>query len=485
MVFKSIFPYTQETIAEYPLMDDIAVNKSIAAAEEAYAVWKNSSFLQRTTVLKNAAAILKRDRDALATLITNEMGKVIGEAKAEVEKCAYVCEYYAEHAEIFLKDESLEAGYAKSFISYEPIGAVLAIMPWNFPFWQVFRYAAPTLMAGNVTLLKHAPNVCGCAKIIEQIFIEAGAPKGVFQTLIIDTLAVEKLLETNIVQAVTLTGSEKAGSSVAALAGKNIKKSLLELGGSDALIVLPDADMKNAATVALQSRMLNAGQSCIGSKRFIVLPDADMKNAAAVALQSRMLNAGQSCIGSKRFIVLQDAMDSFLHQLNELIKNFKQGNPFDNDVTTGPMARIDLVENLQRQLQQSIKQGAQLQFGGEVNNCNFTPSLLLNVQKGMAAFEQETFGPLAAVITAKDEAEAIALANNSQYGLGGSIWTKDIDKGIALARKINTGAVFINSLVKSDPRLPFGGIKKSGYGRELGRQGILEFVNAKTIAASL
>ena len=451
MVFKSIFPYTQETIAEYPLMDDIAVNKSIAAAEEAYAVWKNSSFLQRTTVLKNAAAILKRDRDALATLITNEMGKVIGEAKAEVEKCAYVCEYYAEHAEIFLKDESLEAGYAKSFISYEPIGAVLAIMPWNFPFWQVFRYAAPTLMAGNVTLLKHAPNVCGCAKIIEQIFIEAGAPKGVFQTLIIDTLAVEKLLETNIVQAVTLTGSEKAGSSVAALAGKNIKKSLLELGGSDALIVLPDADMKNAA---------------------------------AVALQSRMLNAGQSCIGSKRFIVLQDAMDSFLHQLNELIKNFKQGNPFDNDVTTGPMARIDLVENLQRQLQQSIKQGAQLQFGGEVNNCNFTPSLLLNVQKGMAAFEQETFGPLAAVITAKDEAEAIALANNSQYGLGGSIWTKDIDKGIALARKINTGAVFINSLVKSDPRLPFGGIKKSGYGRELGRQGILEFVNAKTIAAS-
>ena len=452
MVFKSIFPYTQETIAEYPLMDDIAVNKSIAAAEEAYAVWKNSSFLQRTTVLKNAAAILKRDRDALATLITNEMGKVIGEAKAEVEKCAYVCEYYAEHAEAFLKDESLEAGYAKSFISYEPIGAVLAIMPWNVPFWQVFRYAAPTLMAGNVTLLKHAPNVCGCAKIIEQIFIEAGAPKAVFQTLIIDTLAVEKLLETNIVQAVTLTGSEKAGSSVAALAGKNIKKSLLELGGSDALIVLPDADMKNAA---------------------------------AVALQSRMLNAGQSCIGSKRFIVLQDAMDSFLHQLNELIKNFKQGNPFDKDVTTGPMARIDLVENLQQQLQQSIKQGAQLQFGGEVNNCNFTPSLLLNVQKGMAAFEQETFGPLAAVITAKDEAEAIALANNSQYGLGGSIWTKDIDKGIALARKINTGAVFINSLVKSDPRLPFGGIKKSGYGRELGRQGILEFVNAKTIAASL
>ncbi len=450
MVFKSIYPYTQEVIAEYPLMDDATVNHCIHAAENAFAIWKTISIEHRSAVLKNAAAILKRDRDELAALITHEMGKVIAEAKAEVEKCAYVCEYYAEHAANFLKDEMLEAGYTKSFVSYEPIGAVLAIMPWNFPFWQVFRYAAPTLMAGNVTLLKHAPNVCGCAKKIEDIFIEAGALNGVFQTLIVDVPIVEKLLETNIVQAVTLTGSERAGSSVAMLAGKNIKKSLLELGGSDALIVLPDADMKNAA---------------------------------AVALQSRMLNAGQSCIGSKRFIVLQDAMNDFLHQLNEQIKIFKQGNPFDTTVTTGPMARIDLVENLQQQLQQSIKQGAQLEYGGQVNQCNFTPSLLLNVQKGMPAFEQETFGPLAAVITAKDETEAIALANNSQYGLGGSIWTSDIEKGIALARKIETGAVFINSLVKSDPRLPFGGIKKSGYGRELGRQGILEFVNAKTIAA--
>jgi succinate-semialdehyde dehydrogenase/glutarate-semialdehyde dehydrogenase len=378
------------------------------------------------------------------------MGKVIGEAKGEVEKCAYVCEYYAEHAEQFLKDEILEAGYHKSFVSYEPIGAVLAIMPWNFPFWQVFRYAAPTLMTGNVTMLKHAPNVCGCAKIIEQIFLEAGAPAGIFQTLIIDTPEVEKLLEENIIQAVTLTGSERAGSSVAALAGKNIKKSLLELGGSDALIVLPDADMKTAATTALQSRMLNAGQSCIGSKRFIVL---------------------------------KDAMDGFMQQLNEMIKNLKQGNPFDTAVTTGPMARLDLAENLHKQLEQSVASGAQLTYGGEMNGCNFNPALLLNVQQGMDAFEQETFGPMAAVIAAKDEAEAIALANNSEYGLAGSIWTADIEKGIALARKITTGAVFINSLVKSDPRLPFGGIKKSGYGRELGRHGILEFVNAKTIAA--
>jgi succinate-semialdehyde dehydrogenase/glutarate-semialdehyde dehydrogenase len=307
------------------------------------------------------------------------------------------------------------------------------------------------MMAGNVTLLKHAPNVCGCAKIIEQIMLEAGAPVGVFQTLIIDTPSVEKLLETSIVQAVTLTGSERAGSAVAMLAGKNIKKSLLELGGSDALIVLPDADMKKAATVALQSRMLNAGQSCIGSKRFIVL---------------------------------KDAVDDFLQEIYSILPSFKQGDPYNPATTTGPLARLDLAANLQKQLQQSVSKGALLNFGGAVDGCNFSPSLLVNVSKGMAAFDEETFGPLAAVIIANDEADAIRIANNSPYGLGGSVWTADIDRGITIARQINTGAVFINSLVKSDPRLPFGGIKKSGYGRELGRQGILEFVNAKTIAAS-
>jgi len=450
MIFKSIFPYTQQVIAEHPLMDNAAINKCLAAAESAFIIWKKMSFEQRAAVFTKAAQILQNDSSKLAELITNEMGKVIGEAKAEVEKCATVCEYYATHAYNFLQDEILDAGYEKSFVSYEPIGAVLAIMPWNFPFWQVFRYAAPTLMAGNVTLLKHAPNVCGCAKIIEQIMIEAGAPVGVFQTLVIDIPAVEKLLETSIVQAVTLTGSERAGSAVAMLAGKNIKKSLLELGGSDALIVLPDADMKKAATVALQSRMLNAGQSCIGSKRFIVL---------------------------------KDAADDFLQEIYSILPGFKQGDPYNPATTTGPLARLDLAANLQKQLQQSVSKGAVLQYGGMVDGCNFSPSLLVNVAKGMAAFEEETFGPLAAVIIAHDEADAISIANNSPYGLGGSVWTADMDRGIAIARQINTGAVFINSLVKSDPRLPFGGIKKSGYGRELGRQGILEFVNAKTIAA--
>lgn len=451
MTFKSINPYTQQLIAEHPLMDNAAINTRLDAATTAFSSWKKTSFEERAAVFTKLAALLITNSEKLGTLITNEMGKVLAEAKGEVEKCATVCEYYATNAATFLRDQPLDGGYYKSFVSYEPIGAVLAIMPWNFPFWQVFRYAAPTLMAGNVTLLKHAPNVCGCAKMIEQLFIEAGAPAGVFQALIIDTPVVEKLLETNIIQAVTLTGSERAGSSVAMLAGKNIKKSLLELGGSDALIVLPDADMKKAATVALQSRMLNAGQSCIGSKRFIVL---------------------------------RSAVDSFMHEVQAILPTFKQGNPFDAATTMGPLARLDLATNLEKQLQHSVGKGALLEFGGAVNGCNFSPSLLLNVSKGMAAFDEETFGPLAAVSIAINEAHAIDLANDSPYGLGGSVWTADIDRGIAIARQIHTGAVFINELVKSDARLPFGGIKKSGYGRELGKQGIHEFVNAKTIVAS-
>ena len=449
-LFKSIFPYTQELLAEYPLMDDSRVDQLISEAFRAYGIWRKFSFSQRGSVLRQVAVILRRDQESLATLITHEMGKVIAEARGEVEKCAVTAEYYAEHSGDFLKDETLVAGYTKSFVTYQPIGVVLGIMPWNFPFWQVFRYAAPTLMAGNTTLLKHAPNVCGCALALEKIFLEAGAPKGVFASLIVDTPVVEKILASNAVQAVTLTGSERAGSSVASLAGKYIKKSVMELGGSDALILLPDADMKAAVSVALQSRMLNAGQSCIGAKRFIIVREA-----------------------------VQDFLQEFLGQL----KTLKQGDPFDIKNTTGPMARPDLVGTLENQMRSSMKMGAKLEWGGEVSGCNFKPALLLNVKEGMPAFEEETFGPMAALITAKDEAEAIHFANDSRYGLAGSVWTKDLDKGIAIARQMDTGAVFINALVKSDPRLPFGGVKKSGYGRELGRHGILEFVNAKTIAA--
>jgi succinate-semialdehyde dehydrogenase / glutarate-semialdehyde dehydrogenase len=449
--FKSIHPFNQEQIAEYPLMDDKKLDELLTNASAAFNSWKKIGFKARATVFNQVTAILRRDQEKLATLITREMGKTIAEAKAEVEKCAVTAEYFAGHAEDFLKDESLDSGYSKSFVAYQPIGVVLGIMPWNFPFWQVFRYAAPTLMAGNTTLLKHAPNVCGCALALEKIFREAGAPEGVFTALIIDTPAVEKILNSDLVQAVTLTGSERAGSSVASLAGQHIKKSVMELGGSDALIVLPDADMQQAVNVALNSRMQNAGQSCIAAKRFIIL---------------------------------RDAMPAFMQLFMNSLKTLRQGDPFDASTTTGPVARIDLAQALEKQLKDSVRLGAKLEFGGEVSGCNFKPSLLINVKKGMPAFDQETFGPLAAIITAPDEAGAIALANDSRYGLAGSIWTKDIEKAVALAKQMETGAVYINTLVKSDARLPFGGIKKSGYGRELGRHGILEFVNIKTIAVS-
>jgi succinate-semialdehyde dehydrogenase/glutarate-semialdehyde dehydrogenase len=449
-VFKSIFPYDQQVIAEYPLMDDHDINLLLENAARGYVHWSGKSFAHRAGVLQNAGSILRKEKDMLAYIITNEMGKVISEAKAEVEKCALVCEYYAQNAESFLQDELIDAGYFKSFVSYQHIGAVLAIMPWNFPFWQVFRFAAPTLMAGNVGLLKHAPNVTGCSLAIQKIFEEAGADKGVLQSLIIDTPEVEKVIASSIVQAVTLTGSERAGTSVGMLAGRHIKKSVLELGGSDALIVLADANIEKAATVAIQSRMQNAGQSCIASKRFIVV---------------------------------KQAADEFTRHLQLQAGKLKQGDPHQEGITTGPMARIDLAEELKRQMDSSVKAGANLVFGGDVEGANFQPSILLNVKKGMATFDEEAFGPLASVTVAASEDEAIQLANQSRYGLGGSIWTNDVEKGIALGRKIRSGAVFINSLVKSDPRLPFGGIKKSGYGRELGKHGIMEFVNAKTIAA--
>jgi succinate-semialdehyde dehydrogenase / glutarate-semialdehyde dehydrogenase len=449
-VFKSFYPYTQELLAEYPLMSDATLDTAIENALDGYGTWKKYGFSERADTFRNVAAILRRDQETLAALITHEMGKIISESRTEVEKCAVTAEYYADHAESFLKDEFLTAGYSSSFVSYEPIGVVLGIMPWNFPFWQVFRYAAPTLMAGNTTLLKHAPNVCGCALALEKIFKEAGAPRGVFTSLIIDTPAVEKILASDKVRAATLTGSERAGSSVASIAGRYIKKTVLELGGSDALIVLPDADMKNAVSVALNSRMLNAGQSCIAAKRFIILKET-----------------------------FPDFMQEFMLQLKKL----KQGDPFDSSVNTGPMARPDLVKKLEKQLKDSVNMGAKLVWGGEINGCNFKPALLTEVKRGMPSFDEETFGPMAVTTVAANETEAIRLANDSSYGLSGSIWTKDLEKGVSLAKQMETGAVFINALVKSDPRLPFGGIKNSGYGRELGRHGILEFVNAKTIAA--
>ncbi|MFL5810834.1 MAG: NAD-dependent succinate-semialdehyde dehydrogenase, partial [Flavisolibacter sp.] len=427
--FKSIYPYTQEVKAEYELMKDDAINNCLSLAEKAYKQWRKTSFKERSMLMLRVAELLITKRDDLAYTITLEMGKTLKEAKAEVEKCATSCRYYAENAECFLKEENMPSDASKSYVRYDPIGAILAIMPWNFPYWQVFRFATPYLMGGNVALLKHAPNVCGTALAIEKLFLEAGYPEGVFQTLIIDVDTVPYIIDQNIVQGVTLTGSEFAGSKVAELAGRSIKKSVMELGGSDA---------------------------------FIVLEDADMQKAAEVATSSRMQNAGQSCIAAKRFIVAGNAMNDFLHAFEEQIKKLNQGNPFDEEITMGPLARIDLAEKLEDQLQDSVKKGAKLVSGGNRSGCNFQPSLLINVKEGMAAFDEEMFGPVASVIKATDEKDAIQIANASRYGLGSSIWSNDVEKAQELAKDIEAGAVFINALVKSDPRYPFGGVKKSG-----------------------
>jgi succinate-semialdehyde dehydrogenase/glutarate-semialdehyde dehydrogenase len=449
--FQSIFPYNQKVVAEYPLMPDEEIDAMLALSENVFYSWRDKTFTQRADIFLNVSKLLQQKKESLAAIITNEMGKLTKEAIAEVEKCALACEYFAAHAEEFLKDELYKTNYKKSFAAFQPIGAVLAIMPWNFPFWQVFRFAAPTLMAGNIALLKHAPNVCGCALAMQNLFEEAGAEKGVFQTVIADVDVTEKILQHDIVQGLSLTGSERAGSSAASIASKHIKKSVLELGGSDC---------------------------------FIVLPNADIQKAARIAVTSRMQNAGQSCIAAKRFLIVKDVLNDFTDAVKTELKNLKPGNPFEKETTFAPMARLDLAENLKRQMDASVAKGAEIILGGGVNGCNYQPTLLTNVQQGMPAFDEETFGPLFCVIKVNDEEEAIELANNSRFGLGGNIWTKDIDRGISLARKINSGSVFINSMVKSEPTLPFGGIKKSGFGRELSNHGILEFVNVKTITVS-
>jgi succinate-semialdehyde dehydrogenase/glutarate-semialdehyde dehydrogenase len=448
MQFKSINPYNNGVLQAFDLFPETRWKKSLEISEEVYKNWRKTSYQQRADLFFRLSNLLKEKRVETAKLMSLEMGKVHKEAVAEIEKCAWVCEYYAENAEKFLHSESIDSTADKSLVRYDPIGAVLAIMPWNFPFWQVFRFAAPSLMAGNVALLKHAPNVNMCSLTIEDLFTEAGFPAGVFQSLIVDVDVVEKIINHNIVQAVTLTGSERAGASVASIAGSNIKKSVLELGGSDP---------------------------------FIVLADANLDNAARTGATSRMLNAGQSCIAAKRMIVVESVHDEFVEKFRNEINKIKVGDPLAEGVTMGPMARMDLAESLEKQLKASLEKGAKLELGGSRNNCIFEPTLITNVKPGMAAFDQETFGPLATVIKARDEAEAVELANKTEYGLGASLWTTDLTRAEQLSAEINSGSVFINAMVKSDPRLPFGGIKKSGYGRELSHHGIKEFVNAKTV----
>lgn len=447
-MLKSVNPFDQTLLAEFPELDEQRLQQKMITAAKTFRSWRKESYSRKATLMQRAGELLREKKNDYAKIISTEMGKVLKEAEGEIEKCANACDYFAINAERFLKDQIIETDGSRSFVCYQPLGPVLAIMPWNFPFWQVFRFAAPSLMAGNVGLLKHASNVSQCSLAIESIFREAGFPDGCFQSLLVDSRKVEPVIASDLVAAVTLTGSELAGSKVAAVAGKNIKKTVLELGGSDP---------------------------------FIVLDDADLDLAARIATQSRMQNAGQSCIAAKRFIVMESAREAFLDRFQKNVEALRQGNPLHAETTVGPLARVDLAEDLEKQMNKSIQGGARLVTGGKREGANYQPAILDRVSPGMPAFDEETFGPVAATITVKNEQEAIDLANHNRYGLGASVWTTDPGRGERVAREIESGCVFVNSLMRSDQRLPFGGIKKSGYGRELSELGIKEFTNAKTV----
>ncbi len=448
MEFYSINPYNGDQVGKYTALSSVELDKKLNKSAEAFKSWRQKPLSYRTGLIKKAGQVLRDNLEEYAQMITSEMGKPISESRAEVSKCAWVCDYYAENAESFLASEIVKTDAAQSFVRHDPIGSVFAIMPWNFPFWQVLRFAAPTLTSGNTGLLKHAPNVFGCAIKIEEVFTKAGFPVGVFQNLIVHHDQTEKIIAHEAVRAVTLTGSEMAGSAVAEIAGKYIKKSLLELGGNNA---------------------------------FIVLEDADIDQAVKTAVSARMLNCGQSCIAAKRFILLESIHDEFVSKFTDAVSKLKTGDTKDDDTQVGPLARKDLADQLNRQIKDSIAQGATLILGGNQDNCFHEPTILGNVSPGMTAFEEETFGPLAAIIKAKDVDEAFSLSEQSKYGLGVSIFTKDTAKAVEYASRVSDGAYFVNELVKSDPRLPFGGTKHSGYGRELAKDGMMEFVNRKVV----
>jgi len=449
---QSINPATGEIIRAYRPHTDEEAARRVEKAHACFAKWKTVPFSDRAEKMRAAAAVLRKRKHEFALLMTEEMGKLIGAGEAEIEKCALVCDYYAENAENFLADKPVKTEARQSFITYQPLGVILAIMPWNFPFWQVFRFAAPHLMAGNVGVLKHASNVCGCALAIEEVFREAGFPEGCFTTLLIGGEAAGRLIEHPHIRAVTLTGSNAAGEAVAAKAGKCLKKTVLELGGSDA---------------------------------YVVLADADVGAAAVECAKGRLINAGQSCIAAKRFIVMETLRPEFEKHLLDYFRTIKSGDPKNNQTQLGPLARRDLRDTLHEQVQKSIAKGAQLLLGGAVPSgpgAFYPVTVLSDVRPGMPAFDEELFGPVAAVISAANEDEAFELANASPFGLGGAIFTSDIARAEKLAKtRLDAGQVFVNAFVRSDPRLPFGGIKSSGYGRELSTLGIKEFVNAKTV----
>jgi succinate-semialdehyde dehydrogenase/glutarate-semialdehyde dehydrogenase len=447
-------PATGEPLAEYAVFTDSEVEAALASADEAQHEWAARPIAERAVVLRRVAEILRDEIDDLALLITREMGKPLVEARAEVEKCATTCDYYADNAAAFLADEPIATSADRSWISYDPVGVVLAVMPWNFPLWQVLRFAAPALMAGNAALLKHSPNTTGCAVAVQRIVTAAGAPEDLFGALVVaeaDVPAVtQRLIADPRIGAVTITGSERAGRAVGAAAGDAIKKSVLELGGSDA---------------------------------FVVLADADLPRVAALAARGRLMNAGQSCISPKRFIVDSSVAEEFTRLLVAEVESLVVGDPEAPGTHVGPMARPDLRDGVHRQVEASVAAGARLLAGGrplDGPGCFYAPTVLTDVAPGQVAYEEEIFGPVAIVIVADGDDEAVRIANDTRFGLGASVWTTDADRGIAVARRIRSGAAFVNALVASDPRMPFGGTRASGYGRELAAAGIREFVNVRT-----
>ncbi len=451
MAIQSINPFNGEVLKTFEPFSSDRIKDTIDHVHNTFMTWRETDFRERSEKMHKLAGHLEENKRHYGGIITLEMGKAIKESMAEVEKCAKVCRYYADHAEEFLADEPLKPPHGRAWIHYNPLGPVLAVMPWNFPFWQVFRFAAPAVMAGNTALLKHASNVPQCALAIEELFHMAGFPEGVFRTLLISASQVEEVLENPKVAAATLTGSEPAGSKVAEISGKNIKKTVLELGGSDP---------------------------------FIVLKDADLDKAAETGAKARMINCGQSCIAGKRFIIEDAVFDEYLKLFSKQLDLLKRGDPVYEQTDIGPLARKDLAEELQQQVDQSLNKGARILYGEvlpEIKNAEFPPLIIGDAHPGSPAYEEEMFGPVAVFFRASDMAEALRIANDSPFGLGASVWTSDPNAIHYITNGIETGAVYVNQMMFSDPSVPFGGIKRSGYGRELSHLGIREFTNQKTV----
>ncbi|RDI14510.1 NAD-dependent succinate-semialdehyde dehydrogenase [Flavobacterium sp. AG291] len=447
-IIKTINPFNNNFLANYQYLNEVEISEAVNVSQITFTGWKNTNVKERVDFIKTLGFVLTKQQHLLAKTCVLEMGKPLKQALAEVQKCGVLCDFYAENAEDFLAPETIKSDAAESYVTYEPLGVILGVMPWNFPYWQVFRFAVPAILAGNTVLVKHASNVAGCAQLLEDIFLEAGFPKGVYQNLLIASGQVEEVINNPIIKAVSLTGSEKAGAAVASTAAKQIKKAVLELGGSNA---------------------------------FIVCEDANVEDAVSVAVTARMQNTGQSCIAAKRFLVHDSVFDIFVEKFRSKVEALQSGDPMLETTDIGPLARVDLAEDVEKQVNKSVEMGAKVVTGGTREGAFYSPTVLINVTTDMPVFKEEVFGPAVPVVPFSSFEEAVNLSNQSEFGLGVTIFSKDVENIKRKAHLFEEGAVFINAMVKSDPALPFGGVKRSGYGRELAENGIKEFVNVKTI----